>query len=303
MQLPAALKAALDAAVSGFALADLERAAAALSDAYRSGKPPRLDTEAARAAYAVTRMPATYAAVRAALSELPEGDYESAADWGSGFGAGTWALDMQEVVRVERNAALLGWATDRLATPGKGVQQDLNEYAFTPVDLGLFSYSLGELSEPAQANVLDRAWKACRKGLVIVEPGTMAGFAVIRRARTQLLAHLHAPCPHALACPMAADDWCHFAARVERSALHRRLKGGTLGHEDEKFSYAIFTRGEPARAEARIIRHPRHDPGLIQLTLCQADGRARIASVRQRDKANWRQARKAEWGSRWSSIT
>ena len=44
------------------------------------------------------------------------------------------------------------------------------------------------------------------------------------------------------ACPWCAGpDWCH-AARLPRSDRHRQVKGGTLGWEDEKFSYVVAVR-------------------------------------------------------------
>ena len=48
---------------------ELKRAAAAMSEAYREGRP----LAAPPVAYLVTRMPATYAATYSALRELPQG--------------------------------------------------------------------------------------------------------------------------------------------------------------------------------------------------------------------------------------
>ncbi|MEV6521791.1 small ribosomal subunit Rsm22 family protein [Longispora sp. NPDC051575] len=81
-------------------------------------------------------------------------------------------------------------------------------------------------------------------------------------------------------CPLTADDWCHFIARVNRSASHRRVKAGTLGHEDEKFSYVATTR-VPVGAPARILGHPRLRKGLPTLRVRGPDG-VRPALVSQR---------------------
>jgi ribosomal protein RSM22 (predicted rRNA methylase) len=93
--------------------------------------------------------------------------------------------------------------------------------------------------------------EAARVALVVIEPGTPRGAGAIRTIREELLAagaHMLAPCPAAMPCPLAAPDWCHFAARVERSSLHRRIKEGALGYEDEKYSYVCAT---PQRWTAR----------------------------------------------------
>jgi ribosomal protein RSM22 (predicted rRNA methylase) len=97
------------------------------------------------------------------------------------------------------------------------------------------------------------------------------------------------------ACPIVDPDWCHFAARVERSSLHRRVKGGELGHEDEKFSYVALARESVPLPGARIVRHPRHHPGLIEIETCTPDG-LRSVRVLKRDRERFRAARKASWG-------
>ncbi|WP_220189546.1 small ribosomal subunit Rsm22 family protein, partial [Streptomyces phytophilus] len=112
-----------------------------------------------------------------------------------------------------------------------------------------------------------------------------------------------APCPHSAACPMEGTaDWCHFAARVQRSALHRRVKGGELGHEDEKFSYVAAVRPggtAAAPAPARVVRHPQLRKGLVLLELCTAgEGLART-TVSKRQGPRYRAARDVRWGDAW----
>ena len=94
------------------------------------------------------------------------------------------------------------------------------------------------------------------------------------------------------------EDWCHFAARIERTAEHRRLKRGVLGHEDEKYSYLVASRIPATWPRARIVRHPFFRPGHVQFTLCTADG-LKQETVGKSDAERYRQARKAEWGDAW----
>jgi ribosomal protein RSM22 (predicted rRNA methylase) len=151
------------------------------------------------------------------------------------------------------------------------------------------------------ANLIAAAWEATRKVLCVIEPGTPAGFGRIRSLRNELLqrgGHMVAPCPHAAECPMTGDDWCHFAARVERSSIHRRVKGGTLGFEDEKYSYVVVSKAPVVPAPARIIRHPQHRAGYVELRLCTTDG-LRDATVSRKHKSEFRPAKKSGWGGVW----
>jgi ribosomal protein RSM22 (predicted rRNA methylase) len=138
--------------------------------------------------------------------------------------------------------------------------------------------------------------------LVVIEPGTVRGFHFIHEARSALIAagaHLLAPCPHGKECPMAASgDWCHFAARVERTSLHRQLKGGALGYEDEKFSYVVASRDPISAAPARIVRHPQKHSGHVQLTLCTPEGLT-TPTIGKSQKEKYKFARHAHWGDAW----
>lgn len=95
-------------------------------------------------------------------------------------------------------------------------------------------------------------------------------------------------------------DWCHFAVRLERTRLQRMVKGGELSYEDEKYSYLVALKEPAARAGARVLRHPRVQPGLIEVSLCTREEGLRSARITKRNKEQWRAARKADWGDRWS---
>src|ERR1043166_5436107 len=71
--LPAALKGALDAKLEGLSRSDVAARAAAISKTYREGGGSGAIKSATDAlAYALARMPATYAAVAACLNALDE---------------------------------------------------------------------------------------------------------------------------------------------------------------------------------------------------------------------------------------
>ena len=122
---------------------------------------------------------------------------------------------------------------------------------------------LGEMS----AGVALRLWQAARIALVIVEPGTPKGFALIRAIRDELLvagAPIAAPCPGPVPCPMAGADWCHFAARVERSSLRHVTSGRTsaigmywVTRRPTKNSSSSNNQGRMIRLSAPLCIYPR----------------------------------------------
>lgn len=310
-QTPLALRDALERVSNDFRTPDLAAAAERLSKSYRGASLPPLEKRIDVVAYAVTRMPATYGSVSACLREAGD-DVRSVLDLGAGTGAAAWAArerwpDLDTLTLVERNQAMSALGSD-LGAPGVAWRGgDIRNLAgIAAHDLVVFSYSLGELSERDAEAALGSAWDRATKALLVVEPGTPAGAARIQLARRRLLdlgATLAAPCPHDNACPLAHPDWCHFAVRLDRTRLHRQIKGGELGYEDEKFSYVLATRPGlgPDKADARVIRHPQVLKGHIQLELCTPDG-LRALTATKRDKAQYRQARKASWGSRWNAT-
>ncbi len=99
----------------------------------------------------------------------------------------------------------------------------------------------------------------------------------------------------------AAGDWCHFSQRLQRSAEHRRAKGGSLGYEDEKFSYFVAAKAAVELPRARIVRHPLKHKGHVQLVLCTPEGLRRQTVSKSQNEA-YREARDARWGDGWEHL-
>lgn len=293
----------------------------ALSTRYRAGgaaSSPILNTPAHVAAYAIYRMPATFAAVEAALRQSTRSRSDFAPvtllDLGGGTGAAAWAAasvfpSLTRVIVVDHSESALDLG--RRLTAGTSIPA-LRDIAWRHGELGgdvpeadlvIVSYVLSELTPATQREVVAAATRA-GSVVVVVEPGTPDGYRRVLAAREGLLARggsVIAPCPHDHACPLERNDWCHFAIRITRSSLHRRAKNARLGHEDEKFTYVAAHMGgqDGNRATSRVLRNPAKRKGLVQLNLCQPDGTAHTEVVSKRQGPAYRAARSVEWGDRW----
>jgi len=315
----AAFVEAIGAELGDGARPELFAPASELSQRYRSaGRAPNLrGLDAAELhAYLATRVPATFAATRRVLGEIAtvKADWapRSLLDLGSGPGTATWAAadvftSLDSALLVESDPGMATIAA-RLAEGGLSrfvgeldwARGDAACLELPPSDLVVAGYVLGELGHEREEPALRSWWHATLGELVIVEPGTPAGFERLRVARDNLIswgAHVTAPCPHDGRCPMEGSDWCHFAVRLERSALHRDLKAAKLGYEDEKYSYLVVSPDRSSSPAARLVRSPRPHKGHVRLVVCEPAGlNERVVS--RRDKDIYRQAREARWGDR-----
>lgn len=303
MQLPDNVRSIAEERAAAVGFPALKRAAQLVSDAYREKSPERLNILSAAeraAAYLNTRMPATYAAAAAVLRQMPDCEIRSLLDVGAGAGAASLAAqsrfpNLEAITLIERDAGLAEVAREFLPMARMRRENFLRVSEFPPHDLVIAAYALGESLNP---ETLNRLWQAARVAFVVIEPGTPGGFALVRQIRDGLLnlgARMLAPCPGGAACPIREPDWCHFAARVERTSLHRRLKGGNLNYEDEKFSYVALAREDIGPAPRRIIRRPVHQSGLIVLESCGPNGLETLR-IPKRERERFRQARRASWG-------
>lgn len=324
MRLPDYLSQAIQQEIENVDRAVLIKAAGEITQHYRAGHFSALamKTAAHRAAYLAVRFPATFAANLHVFSELsrlaPGAEIRSILDLGAGPGTALCAATQvfpspARATLVEADRALIALGKRIIARSphavvrsANWVKQDIKQaLSCEPHDLVVASYVLDELPLPSAQQAVLAAWRCTKEFLVIVEPGTVRGFNYIDLMRYMMIsagAHILAPCPHAFECPMAAlGDWCHFAARVERTSIHRQIKGGTLGHEDEKFSYVVYSRKPFAMAPARVIRRPQKRSGHVQLALCTLKG-LRNQIIGKSQKGIYKLARAAAWGDPWEDV-
>ncbi len=313
--LPTELKATLDAKLHGLSRNDAAERAAIISRTYRDGGGSgaiRSETDAL--AYALARMPATYAAVTASLNALreitPDFAPQSLLDVGAGPGTASWAAaeafsSLQSFALLDANSALRALALD--LGSGSTRLRDLKYQhgearaalgKAEAADLVVASYMIAEISEGERSALAGLMWAKTRDTLLVVEPGTPAGHARIMALREQLIAsgaHVAAPCPHDGRCPLAAPDWCHFTQRLPRSRAHKQLKSAELPYEDEKFSYVALTRAPIARHPARVLAQPVVTKVAVTAKLCTDHGVTSTIAP-HRDKPAYARLLKYNWG-------
>jgi ribosomal protein RSM22 (predicted rRNA methylase) len=299
--------------LDGVSRKELAAAAQKMSAGYRQGATSRgIVTPAQAVAYAVARMPATFAACAAVFARIaevmPAFAPASLLDVGAGTGAASWAAigqwpGLTSIAMLDHNPQLRAVAR-KLADAGplaaaEILTGDIGDDK-PASDVVVASYVLAELPEASASATARHLWAVTAQMLVLIEPGTPDGFARIRAARAALIAegaHVAAPCTHDKACPLSGDDWCHFSRRLPRSRDHMLLKGATVPFEDERYSYVAVMR-EKASSGARILAPPLEAKPGLTFKLCDENG-LRAKFVATRDKDEYRRVRKLGWGDRF----
>ncbi|KQW30954.1 methyltransferase type 11 [Rhizobium sp. Root274] len=316
MELPAALRSAVDQMLSGEPLEKLVKSSAVLSDRYRREVRDgrfHIDDALAAKAYLATRLPATFAAVRAAFGMVeevaPDFAPTSLIDLGCGPGTALWAAadtwpSLASAEMIEASGAIRGVGeklsrSAQVASRWQAGDVTAKMPSLAPADLITLAYVLDELPPATIANVTQKLWSLTKGMLVIIEPGTPAGWQRILTARDVLRsagAHLVAPCPHSEDCPIVAPDWCHFSRRVARSRVHRLAKGAEVPWEDEKYIFIAASREPVERTGSRILVPPRVNGGVGRVKLCRGDGTAQELTLSKRDGEAFKALRRADWG-------
>ena len=311
MELPIELTLQVETLLEGKKTNELKRIAETLSDRYRneSGAGKKLLTKEIEAAvYAAVRMPATYGAVYSACEYMLEnfdGEIHTLLDAGAGSGAASFAVsdlvDVEKITCLEREGAMrsVGEKLTKGRIPAVWKNADLvGSKGKDNADLVVESYVLNEMSEEARQKVILNLWDAANEVLLLVEPGTPAGYSVLKEARELLIergGHILAPCTHETPCRLAEDDWCHFTVRVARSKMHKMLKDADAPYEDEKYSFLAISKKPCKKSDIRILRHPFIEKGLVRLEVCTPEENKTLV-VKKKDGDLYKKARKAKMG-------
>ena len=311
MEIPQELKQSIEKQMGENKVSSIIENSQIISKRYRQNTDgtKRLLTEQEEAvAYSISRMPATYCAVYSVLQhvlEINNEEISSMLDVGAGTGAATWAINelinLDKITCLEREKVMINTGKELMKntklkdTEWKEfdiLKDDIKE----KTDIVVTSYMINELKE--KENAILKLWKATEKILVIIEPGTPAGFKNIMQAREILLqqgAKIIAPCSHQGKCGLPKDDWCSFYVRVARTGIQRLSKKGELGYEDEKFSYIAFSKTQENNGKDRILRHPQIRQGHIKIKLCTSNG-IEERTITKKDGQIYKQAKKLDAG-------
>lgn len=305
-----------------------------ISDKYQSEKIGKslLNKDNEAIAYAISRMPATYAAVKTAFMSTIEilkmsKDFEldnlqTFIDIGAGTGAATLAIaetleeeniKLKKIDCLEREKAMSKLGETLLKTSTiKALSQvnwhdfDLNtsEVANLPkADIVITSYMLNEFAENKVLEVVDKLWNMTNNILLIVDPGTPKDHERLIKIKNHLVqngGNIVAPCLCQKGCKISKGDWCHFVCRVERTKLQKEAKGGVVPYEDEKFTFLAISKKEYNLPEdkakmGRVIRHPIIKTNMVEVKLCLNDGiENKIYIKKEKEAYKW--ARKAKVG-------
>lgn len=318
-RLPEPLQAALGEVLQGQSRRGLAARAETISSQYRRAAPSSRAVRDAQdaLAYAMSRMPATYAALARVLGSisdhLPGFEPHGLADLGAGPGTASWAAlatfpRIDSVVQVDHGSEFLALSAElaRSGPPALANAERIVADFAEPLpggrtfDLVIAAYALTEIEEARVLAVARRLWAQCSGVLLIVEPGRPREWARLMALRADLLAQgarMVAPCPHQGPCPLQAPDWCHFSVRLPRSRDHMALKGARLPYEDEKFSYLVLARPglEVRPARGRVIGPPIESKHGRELRVCAPEGVV-ASAFSKRDRERFRIAGRLQWG-------
>ncbi len=262
-----------------------------------------IDSKADGLVYAISRMPSTYAVVYTLVSSLVEQglieDVKTIFDVGCGTGAGYFAIkdifSDAEFDLFEREVNMIDvfkkLSDDKTVNRFDLVKDEFNKKA----DLVMTSYVLSEMNEESRIKSVQKMMETSEKYVLLIDTGTprtYENFLKIKKLVNESKDwNIVAPCMSEK-CGLK-NDYCQFYARVERSALLKMSKDGSLPYEDEKYFYLLLSKKDIKPNTARVIRRPVIKTNVTELKVCDKNGVADI-KVTKKHKQLYKKSKKVK---------
>ena len=265
--------------------------------------------------YVSSRMPETAVVINNVLSILNKiinisNEINSVLDLGSGTGSALWALENflksnTDVLAIEKQEAMLNCSKELSKNLNLNIdymQEDVLSKAASQIenkDMVLESFMLNEMSENDRRKTLDLMISKSDKLIILIEPGTPVSYQKMMQDRDYLLSkdlHLILPCMHANKCPLQ-NDYCNFSVRVNRTKISKQIKNASLGYEDEKYFYLIFSK-QPFenKFDNMVLRKPVYRKSCVDLKLCNNCGDVKNITITKNNKQNYATAKDLKHG-------
>lgn len=308
---------AIEQLLNGKKISELKKDYKNLSATYRSEKINSanvVNSTNKALSYVSSRMQETSVIIDDVLNKLNSlvdlsGCVFSALDFGSGTGSALWALENFvkniPVVAVEREMQMLNCAQELCKDLDLNITY-LNDDVFSnkvkcmpQSDLVIESFMLNEMTQQDSQKALDLMIEKSKNFIVLIEPGTPNSYKKMMETKKYVLSKglkIVLPCPHGQECGLK-EDYCNFSVRVNRTKTSMQIKNATLGYEDEKYFYLIFSKNQIGRAHKNIIiRRPQIRKSCIDLKLCCNDTMIQNKTVTKKDKDNYHKAKHLKHG-------
>lgn len=259
-------------------------------------------------AYLIGRMPLTFAVIKDVLWRCHQFFPRKMSVTDYGCGPGTAYFAIQEALSeefeidytgIEEKTPMIQAAQDlslSLNYNAKFKQHNVEDLVDEKSTLAIASYLLNELEN------LEKFYHKLLHNhdyILVIEPGTPDGYQRILSLRTMAINagfHILAPCPHKSVCPLKSNDWCHFFTRCARPKILKQIKEGSLGYEDEKYSYLLLSKQGAAIHQGVILEKPQVLPFKIELRACCCDGSVKTIQIMKKEKDAFKSSKKLNWG-------